>query len=125
MGFCWSLSLIREKQNTKKPVDHVVVILALTSTSNSSDRYHCPVLSCQTLRITENLARLFLLMVKEQKDFKADTLTHWIRQLIILTCKDCPTEELNFLRVFHEVQGIATLWVLLKNISMTSLLRAG
>jgi hypothetical protein len=68
--------------------------------------------------------RLFLLLAQEKEDFKADTLTYWVRQLIIMAYRDYPDEVAILHRVLHETRAIASSWALFNNVPMSSLLKA-
>jgi hypothetical protein len=117
----------KRQADYKKPVQHTLVIPALSSASDRADLSLCPVRAVRmyleaTKSYRRSRKRFFLPLAKEKEDFKADVLTHWIRHLIIHSYKNCTTEEATLHRVLHETRGIATSWALLKNVPMDSLL---
>jgi hypothetical protein len=59
---------------------------------------------------------------QEKEDFKADSLTHWVRKLIVMAYRDCPDELAIVHRILHEIRAIASSWALFNNVS--SLMKA-
>jgi hypothetical protein len=109
-------------------IDHTVRIPALSEASEKEDRALCPVRALKKYVSVTKLhrrgrRRLFLPLQLDKEDFTATAITQWVKNLISLVYKDCPTAQADLFRAAHEIRGLATTWAALNSVALSSILK--
>ena len=97
------------------------------------DRSLCPVRAVKyylkaTEKLRKNRKKLFIAYKKgynQEKEIHANTLSSWIKKVIMLAYESCSEEDKKLMKVkAHQVRSIAASWAFHKNISVDSIMSA-
>lgn len=116
----------KTEASATKPVDNSINIPAIIN-SGCDDNRLCPVRAVNkyltaTKHYRRGRRRLFLPLAPGKEDISADTLTGWVKNLIIKVYEECPDTQAILFHCLHETRSVSTTWAALNSVSMSSIL---